>query len=93
MVVSVSRGREEWKEDMVVYEGILSVVVSSSIRTVVIGRGIFSQIKQIMKENQRPQPALFNYILPIIKKNPSIIFNIEIKSKDINNHLKKLLLL
>ena len=46
----------------------------------------YSQIKQIMKENQRPQPALFNYILPIIKKNPSIIFNIEIKSKDINNH-------
>ena len=47
----------------------------------------YSTIKHIMRANQKPEPPLFSSIIPIIKKSPNIILNIEIKSKALNNYI------
>ena len=47
----------------------------------------YSQISKIMKNLNENTPPLFSELLPIIKKNKNIIFNIEIKSNKLNNFL------
>ncbi len=47
----------------------------------------YSQIRKIMKNLNENTPPLFSELLPIIKKNKNIIFNIEIKSNKLNNFL------
>ena len=39
-----------------------------------------------MRELNESPPPLFNEILPIIKQNKKVIFNIEIKSNKLNNY-------
>ena len=46
----------------------------------------YQEIKLICAQKKQPTPELFDFILPIMKKNPHIIFNIEIKSDCYNNN-------
>ena len=46
----------------------------------------YSQITQIMKKLNKNIPPLFSQMLPIIKQHKNIIFNIEIKSNQVNNY-------
>ena len=41
----------------------------------------------MIRENQKPEPPPFDSIIPLIKQNPNIILNIEIKSKALNNYI------
>ena len=54
----------------------------------------YSTIKYMLNKKNKASPPLFNSIIPIIKQNPKIIFDIEIKSTKIINsviirHIKK----
>ncbi len=46
----------------------------------------YFQICKIMKKLNQNIPPLLSELLPIIKQNKNIIFNIEIKSNKLNNH-------
>ena len=46
----------------------------------------YFQINKIMKNLNESAPPLFSELLPIIKKNKNVIFNIEIKSNRLNNY-------
>ena len=48
----------------------------------------YYQLEKVMRELNENPPALFNEILPIIKQNKKVIFNIEIKSNKLNNYFK-----
>ena len=47
----------------------------------------YSTIKYMFKKKNKPAPPQFDTIMPTIKQNPDIIFNIEIKSTTLNNHV------
>ena len=47
----------------------------------------YFQISKIMKSLNEKTPPLLSELLPTIKQNKNIIFNIEIKSNKINNYL------
>ena len=40
----------------------------------------YYQLKKVLRELNESPPPLFNEIIPIIKQNKKVIFNIEIKS-------------
>lgn len=46
----------------------------------------YYQLEKVMRELNESPPPLFNEILPIIKQNKKVIFNIEIKSNKLNNY-------
>ena len=46
----------------------------------------YFQLEKVMRELNESPPPLFNEILPIIKQNKKVIFNIEIKSNKLNNY-------
>ena len=47
----------------------------------------YFQISKTMKDLNENIPPLFSELLPIIKQNKNVIFNIEIKSNKLNNYL------
>ena len=46
-----------------------------------------STIKYMMRKMQKPEPPVFDLVIPLITQHPNTIFNIEIKSRAINNHI------
>ena len=46
----------------------------------------YYQLEKVMRDLNEIPPPLFNEILPIIKQNKKVIFNIEIKSNKLNNY-------
>ena len=46
----------------------------------------YSEISRIYKQNKNPPPLQLNDLISIIMQNPSIVFNIEIKSTRFNNY-------
>lgn len=56
-------------------------------QTFYINELTYFQISQIMQDLNEKTPPLFSELLPIIKQNKNVIFNIEIKSNKFNNYL------
>ena len=55
-------------------------------KTLYINQLTYFQISKIMKSINQNVPPLFQELLPLIKQNKNVIFNIEVKSSNINNY-------
>jgi len=55
-------------------------------KTLYINQLTYFQISKIMKSINQNVPPLFQELLPLIKQNKNVIFNIEVKSRNINNY-------
>ena len=55
-------------------------------KTFYINELTYFQISKIMKILNKNVPPLFKELLPLIKQNKNVIFNIEVKSSKINNY-------
>ena len=55
-------------------------------KTLYINQLTYFQISKIMKSINQNVPPLFQELLPLIKQNKNVIFNIEFKSRNINNY-------
>lgn len=55
-------------------------------KTLYINELTYFQISKIMKSLNQNVPPLFKELLPLIRQNKNVIFNIEVKSSKINNY-------